>query len=46
MPEKSKKKTASEVAQQPKAGNPPTKKPYNRPVLYVIGKIGKIVSDN
>jgi hypothetical protein len=24
----------------------PPKKPYKRPVLYVIGKIGQIVSNN
>ena len=36
-------KNGSEAARSPA---PTVKKPYVRPVLIVIGKIGQIVSDN
>ena len=46
MSEKREKPTAAPKAGTNRQADQPTKKPYSRPVLFVIGKIGQIVSNN
>jgi hypothetical protein len=35
-----------EAGSESKKGGEPVKRPYSRPVLFVIGKIGQIFSNN
>ena len=46
MSEKREKPTAAPKAGTNRAPIQPAKKPYSRPVFFVIGKIGQIVSNN